>query len=1511
MRRLTSSFVALVAAASMSGAIVAVASVAHAETAIPTITSDKGDYAPGEDVHLAGSGWLAQEDVHIAVDDSEGASWHYEVNAQADDAGTFGVDFTLPNWFVATYSVVATGASGAVATTTFTDSNVQVRGQVGGTALAVEVTWVSYSTSDCSGTAGSSGAITTPSNGNAYANTSGVGTPHSETLSVPNEVTSGSSIYRFTGWTGEAGTSSSLTFCVPGTADKGAIKVEANYVFDRPAVKQGQTISFNPPSPKTYGDADFVLSATTTSGLTVAFALLSGPCTLTGSTVAITGVGSCVLRASQAGDATYNAAPDVDGTIVINKAATTTAVTCPASVTYNGSALTPCTAAVTGPAGLNEAVAVSYLDNVAAGTATASAVYTTTANYLGSNDSEQFTIDKAPSTTTITCPTPMTYDGGAWELCTAAVTGAGGLSTTALVTYANNINVGTATAYATYAGDANHDGSSDTETFVIQQASSFTTVTCPGSVTYTGAPQTPCTAQVTGAGSLDETLSVSYLANTQTGIAEASASYPGDANHAASSDSKTFEITKATSIVTVTCPETAQYTGSAIGGCTAAATGAGGLNQPLTVTYSDNTNVGTATASASYAGDGNHEAASGSDTFSITTAPSNVVVTCPGSVTYNGSPQEPCTAKAERVGGSDVPLTPTYANNTNAGTATASATYDGDANHDGDTGSADFAIAKAESTVTVTCSNVVYDGTAQTPCTAVVTGPTGVIATPTVTYSDNTNAGTATAGASFAGDANHLADTGDATFVIQKADSTTTLNCPTSVTYTGEALEPCTAAVTGAGGLNVPLTVSYTTNTDAGTAGASAGYAGDANHEISGASTTFTIDPAPSVTLVTCPPSITYTGSALEPCTANVTGVGDLNQPLTVSYTNNTNAGPAGASASYAGDQNHLASSDSETFTIDKADSVTTVTCPASVTFNGAAHTPCSASVTGAGGLNLTPTPTYSNNTNAGTATASYAYAGDANHNGSSDSENFTIDKAESVTVLTCPASVTYNGAAQEPCSATVTGAGGLNGSVPVVYSNNTDAGSAGATATYAESANHLGSSDTGGFTIDKAPSTTTVSCPASVTYTGSAQEPCTASVSGAGGLGGSLTVTYADNTDAGTATASASFPEADNHLASSDSEQFTIGKAPLTVTADPQSRQYSDPSPTLTATISGFVGGQILATSGVTGAPTCTTTRTIEHQAGAYPITCGIGDLAASNYSFDFAAGTFTVTKEDAAIEYTGSSFFVGATTTATSLNAPVTAVIKESTDGDLGTRLNTAVLRFTATPNGGAATPAPCFGNVTYSPTAGIGSGGCTLSGMTVGESYEVLVTLEPNVYYVATNDMVIATTSTPGTGFVSGGGWISTQGTRSNLGFTVKNTKRGPQGSSLYIYRKTLSEDTLVNGVLVPAGSYNWIIKSNAMTQMTMGCATGTPKICTSSFTGKSNVKAVNRLTGVAYSLGGNQAFQIDVTDKGEPGASASTTPDTYALKVTNTAGTYYQLGTTTSQVALNGGNIQVRP
>src|SRR5207244_7704096 len=75
-------------------------------------------------------------------------------------------------------------------------------------------------------------------------------------------------------------------------------------------------ISFDPLNDRTYGDPDFALEATATSGLDVSFAA-SGDCTVAGETVHITGAGACTVTASQPGDADYEAAADVDRSFAI------------------------------------------------------------------------------------------------------------------------------------------------------------------------------------------------------------------------------------------------------------------------------------------------------------------------------------------------------------------------------------------------------------------------------------------------------------------------------------------------------------------------------------------------------------------------------------------------------------------------------------------------------------------------------------------------------------------------------------------------------------------------------------------------------------------------------------------------------------------------------------------------------------------------------------------------------------------------------------------------------------------------------------------------------------------------------------------------------------------------------------------------------------------------------------------------------------------------------------------
>ena len=275
---------------------------------------------------------------------------------------------------------------------------------------------------------------------------------------------------------------------------------------------------------------------------------------------------------------------------------------------------------------------------------------------------------------------------------------------------------------------------------------------------------------------------------------------------------------------------------------------------------------------------------------------------------------------------------------------------------------------------------------------------------------------------------NSLTNASAGDFVISQASSITTVSCPLSVTYNGSAQTPCTASVTGAGGLSLTPTVTHSNNTDAGTASASYAFTGDANHTGSTDSKNFTISKAPSTTVVTIVGGpFTYTGAAITPATVAVTSVGGLSLTPTATYTNNVNAGTATASYSYAGDANHEASSDSKTFVIGKALTTTVVTINGGpFTYTGSAITPATVAVTG-GGLNLAPTANYANNIDAGTATASYSYAGDTNHEASTDSKTFAIAKAPTTTVVTIVAGpFTYTGSAITPATVAVTG-GGLN----------------------------------------------------------------------------------------------------------------------------------------------------------------------------------------------------------------------------------------------------------------------------------------------------------------------------------------------------------------------------------------------------------------------------------------------------------------------------------------------------
>jgi hypothetical protein len=76
--------------------------------------------------------------------------------------------------------------------------------------------------------------------------------------------------------------------------------------------KYSQSITFGALAERAYSATPFALSATSTSGLPVTFSIVSGPATIDGNNLTMTGGGLVTVRASQAGNAAYNAAIDVD-----------------------------------------------------------------------------------------------------------------------------------------------------------------------------------------------------------------------------------------------------------------------------------------------------------------------------------------------------------------------------------------------------------------------------------------------------------------------------------------------------------------------------------------------------------------------------------------------------------------------------------------------------------------------------------------------------------------------------------------------------------------------------------------------------------------------------------------------------------------------------------------------------------------------------------------------------------------------------------------------------------------------------------------------------------------------------------------------------------------------------------------------------------------------------------------------------------------------------------------------
>jgi len=135
------------------------------------------------------------------------------------------------------------------------------------------------------------------------------------TLSSGVASVAGSFAYTASATTPSAGTPSvGITFMPTDTTNyttaTGTITITVNQAT--------QTISFTGPGNQAFSTSPIALSATASSGLTVTFSVFSGPASVSSSTLTLTGAGTVVVRASQAGNGNYQMANYVDRSFTVS-----------------------------------------------------------------------------------------------------------------------------------------------------------------------------------------------------------------------------------------------------------------------------------------------------------------------------------------------------------------------------------------------------------------------------------------------------------------------------------------------------------------------------------------------------------------------------------------------------------------------------------------------------------------------------------------------------------------------------------------------------------------------------------------------------------------------------------------------------------------------------------------------------------------------------------------------------------------------------------------------------------------------------------------------------------------------------------------------------------------------------------------------------------------------------------------------------------------------------------------
>jgi hypothetical protein len=249
-------------------------------------------------------------------------------------------------------------------------------------------------------------------------------------------------------------------FTVTATGNDGGLATTSGSL----TINQGltaQTITFNTISGKSYGNADFALSAyaSSSSGLSPTFTSSStSVCTVVSGNLHIVTAGSCTVTAYQAGNGTFAAATPVAQTFTISKAAQTTVFAAPATQTYGTNLALSATSelnsvsfsSLTTSVCTVSASTATFLD---AGTCTVRAAQAGNTNYnAASNVDQSFTVNPKTLTVSGVTASNKVYDGTTAATLTTSSASASGVVGTDHVTLHANSTVGTFSSAAVGTG---------------------------------------------------------------------------------------------------------------------------------------------------------------------------------------------------------------------------------------------------------------------------------------------------------------------------------------------------------------------------------------------------------------------------------------------------------------------------------------------------------------------------------------------------------------------------------------------------------------------------------------------------------------------------------------------------------------------------------------------------------------------------------------------------------------------------------------------------------------------------------------------------------------------------------------------------------------------------------------------------------------------------------------------------------------------------------------------------